>query len=352
MAYLSFDNIRIAGISACVPSNILRNEDIKWINETEQQQFVKTVGIAERRIADYKTTTADLCEASAIRLIDKLGWDKSEIEVLILCTQSPDYVLPASAIILQHKLGLSRNCMAFDINLGCSGYTYALSVISSIMSKGTIKKGLLLCGDKSSLSATSLDKSTYPLFGDAGTATALVYEPEYGKSVYQLNSNGAEYNSIIVPEGACRTPFNKDSLTVKSISPGISRKGIDLVLNGERIFDFALYDVVPSVKKMLDSENLSTSNIDLFVFHQANLLINETARKLLKIPAEKVPYSLHNYGNTSSASIPLTIVTQLRDTVQSEIKKFMLCGFGVGFSWGSAILDIGEIVCPPLIEYE
>jgi 3-oxoacyl-[acyl-carrier-protein] synthase-3 len=353
MAVLSYKNVSIAGISACVPRNVLRNEDNLNLDLEYKKQLIKTVGIEERRIADATTTTVDLCLKAAEKLIDELGWETDDIELLIFCSQSPDYVIPASSIILQDRLGLPKSCMAFDISLGCSGYTYALSIISSLLNSGSIKKGLLLCGDKSSISTPATDKSTYPLFGDAGSATALIYNPNIvTPMLFNLYSNGAGFDSIIIHEGGCRIPFNKDSLTVNEISPGIARSGIDLVLRGDRIFDFTINEVVPSINNMLNDNNLSIDAIDWYVFHQANLLLNETARKLLKIPSEKVPYSLQKYGNTSSASIPLTIVTQKGDAVRKKSQKYLFCGFGVGLSWATAILDMNHIVCPSLVEYE
>lgn len=352
MAYLSYGNVRIAGISACVPDKIVRNEDMHWLDFETRQQLIKGIGVSERRIADKDTTASDLCEAAAVKLINSLGWDKNEIELLIFCSQSPDYILPATSVVLQHKLGLSKNCMAFDINLGCSGYVYALSVACSLLNSGTIKKGILLCGDKSSISAPSQDKTTYPLFGDAGSATALNYEAGASPFLFQLNSNGAEHDSIIIPEGACRIPYNSNTLTYKEILPNVARNGISLILKGDRIFDFAINEVISSIRNMVQKTEISLEEIDYFMLHQANLLINETVRKLLKIPAQKVPYSLELYGNTSSASIPLTIVTQNGNIARNGVSKYLFCGFGVGFSWGTVILDMGNIICPSLIEYK
>lgn len=351
MALLSFEHVKIEGISACVPSHIEKNENYKILTEQERSQLIKTIGVSERRIADKNTTAADLCQQAAERLILELNWRKEEIGLLIFLSQSPDYYLPATSIVLQDKMGLPKNCMAFDMNLGCSGFIYSLSIASSLISSGNIKKALVLCGDKSSVSVPYSDKSTYPLFGDAGTATALSFNENSSPFQFNLKSDGDGYQNIIIYEGGCRNPVTKASLDVKEIEKGIQRNGLNLVLNGSNVFDFTLNDVLPTIKESLSISGNTTNDIDYFIFHQANLLMNETLRKLLKIPLEKTPYSLQNFGNTSSASIPLTIVSQINNEVRTKINKFLFCGFGVGLSWGTIILEMGNIVCPPLIEY-
>jgi 3-oxoacyl-[acyl-carrier-protein] synthase-3 len=352
MAFLEFSNVSIAGISACVPQKIERNIDYDLLTLQDRIQLIKTTGVEERRVADENTTASDLCEKAAEALIAKLGWSKEDIQLLIFLSQSPDYFLPATSVILQHKLNLSSNCICFDVNLGCSGYVYALSVAASYISSGNISKALVLCGDKSTLSASRNDKSTYPLFGDAGSATALVFDKENTESIkYNLKSDGEGYRNIIIPEGACRSPFSLNSLSQKHISDGIERNGIQLVLDGTKVFDFSLSHVLPTIKESLTKYNSSINDIDFFVFHQANLLMNETLRKILKLPVEKTPVSIRKYGNTSSASIPLTIVTELKQQLKDKNSKLLLCGFGVGFSWGTTILQVSNPIIVDLIEY-
>ena len=352
MPVLTFNNVKVKGISACVPSRVVKNDDYALLTTEEKAQLIKTIGVSEKRIAGENTTASDLCQRSAEKLLHELDWDKKEIGLLIFLSQSPDYYLPATSVVLQNKLGLSTDCMAFDINLGCSGFVYALSVASAFISSGNIRKALILCGDKSSVSAPETDKSTYPLFGDAGTATALVYDETAKPIKFNLKSDGSGYQSIIIPEGGCRHPVTKESLEIRQISNGIARNNLNLVLNGSNVFDFTITDVLPTIKESLKQAGNSIDDIDFFIFHQANLIMNETLRKLLKIPVEKVPGSLRNFGNTSSASIPLTIVSQINSQVNNGVNQFMFCGFGVGLSWATAILEMDKIVCPPLIEYE
>jgi 3-oxoacyl-[acyl-carrier-protein] synthase-3 len=351
MPWLSFNNTRVAGISACVPPHVEKNENFTLLTEAERKQLIKTTGVSERRLADDATAASDLCQHAAEKLLNDLAWDRNEIDFILFLSQSPDYWLPATSIILQHKLGLPKTCMAFDINMGCSGYIYALSVVASYMSSGNVKKALILCGDKSSGTVSKSDKSTYPLFSDAGSATALIYDEHAPKMYFNLMSDGSAFKTIIIPEGGCRTPVSAESLQLKPVEKGIERNGINLIIDGGAVFDFSISLVIPTVKETLSKLNITHEQVDYFVFHQANLLINETLRKLLKIPAEKMPYSLHNFGNTSSASIPLTIVTQLNNQVKQQGNRMMLCGFGVGLSWGTANIELDNIVCPPLLEF-
>ncbi len=351
MAKLSFNNIRIAGISACVPRIIERNMDYDWISEEERKLLIKTTGIAERRKAPDGVVTSDLCFQTAEKLISELQWNKEEIEALVFVSQSGDYLLPATSVILQHRLGLTKNCLAFDVGLGCSGYVYGLSVVSGLLQSGQIKKALLLAGDATDFSRPYKDKSVYPLFGDAGTATAMEYNPSASPAYFNLQSDGSGFESIIIYDGLARNSPSVHSFVPKEIEKGIERRPMDVVLNGAAVFDFSLREVPPSIKKTIAFAHTAADNIDYFVLHQANLLMNETVRKLMKLPSEKFPYSLREFGNTSSASIPLTIVTQLRQQVTEKQLTFLFSGFGVGLSWGTCILQTDKIVCPCLIEY-
>jgi len=350
MALLSIPNVHIAGISACVPKKEVDNMDYKWITKKEREVFIQQVGVRKRRIVEGNTTTADLCFAAAEKLIAELNWDKNEIEALIFVTQSGDYVIPASAIILQDRLGLPHNCLAFDINLGCSGYVYGLSIIGSMISSGNIKKALLLVGDISTFNASYRDKSTYPLFGDAGTATALEYSEGYPEINFNLQSDGSGFEALYVHDGGARNFITKNTLKQKKIADGIYRNNIQLSLDGIKVFSFSLREVVPNIKILVKHLDTTVDQYDYFVFHQANRLINQTLIKMLKVSPEKMPLSLENYGNTSSASIPLTIVTQLREEVTKKDLNLILSGFGVGLSWGSAVVKTDKIVCPEILE--
>lgn len=349
MAYLNIPNVSINGISSVVPKTIIRNTDYDYVSDVERNFLIKTTGIAEKRHADKGVTTTDLGEKAANELIEKLGWKKDEIDILVLVTQSRDYYLPSSAIILQDRLGLPKTCMAFDIGLGCSGYVYGLSVIAQFLQNGQLKKGLLVCGDVSTISTNYEDKSTYPLFGDAATATALSFEEGADPIPFILENDGKGHEAIIVRDGGAKNQLNDDTTIIKNYGPGINHSQKDLELNGLDVFSFSVKEPPKNIQELFDKTSESAESIDYFIFHQANKLIIDTIRKKLKIDSAKVPFSLTNYGNTSSASIPLTICDQL--TTKSQHKKILLCGFGVGLSWGSCIINTKDILCLKPTEY-
>lgn len=349
MSQFKVSNISIVGISSAIPKKIIKNSEYDYVSETERDFLIKTTGIEEKRHAEKGITTTDLGEKAANDLIDKLGWKKEDVDILVLVTQSRDYYLPSSAIILQDRLGLPKTCMAFDVGLGCSGYIYGLSIVAKFLQDGQLKKALLIAGDVSTVSTNYQDKSTYPLFGDAGTATAIEYDKEADDLHFEMGNDGAGYESIIIRDGGAKNQLNEKTTEMANYGPGINRTMKDLELNGLDVFSFSIKEPPKNIKSLLERTNTSISEVDYFVFHQANRLIIETIRKKLKIEKEKVPYSLTKYGNTSSASIPLTICDQLRNEVGS--KKMLLCGFGVGLSWGSCLVNTKETICLAPIEF-
>lgn len=348
MAFLDIKNIAIRGIAACVPAEKSKTADVyKWDGA---EQFVENIGIKEKRVSNKETTSADLCQHAAETLIEKLGWEKADIEALVFVSQTPDYILPATSCLLQQKLGLPTSCLTLDISLGCSGWVYALSVISALMQNGSIKKGLLLAGDTVSKICSKEDKSTYPLFGDAGTATALEHEKDAPGLQFILNSDGKGYETIIVEDGGYRNPCSVGSFELKNHGENIDRNDLQLSLEGMNVFSFGISKAPKSVKALASEFDIDLDSVDIFTFHQANLMMNDMIRKKLKLPEEKVPYSLDEFGNTSCASIPLTLVVREAERLRSEKLNHIACGFGVGLSWGSVRFETDKIIVPNLIE--
>jgi len=350
MAVFQIPDIRLAGISACVPEKILSNHDYTWVSKKDRDQIIKTIGVETRHVAAPGETTSDLCFQAAEQLLGELAWDRSEIQLLIFVSQSRDYIIPSTSTILQDRLNLPKTCLAIDINLGCSGYIYGLSVISSMMKATGIKKALLLVGDLSNVTSAYRDKSTYPLFGDAGTATALEVKPGCAPMQFNLQTDGSGYDAIIIQDGGVRNLAGKQSFAQKKYGEGIYRNKLQIALNGIEVFNFSLREVVPNIKTTLKHFNRDLGEFDQLVFHQANRLINETIRKMLKVEPERVPFSLHDFGNTSCASIPLTMVSQIRESLQAKPHKLLLSAFGIGLSWGTVLLETENILVPPLTE--
>lgn len=352
MAIFSVSNVSLRGVSAAVPIAEESNRDYTPLTEKEINLLIKTTGVEYRRRAPVECCTSDYCFEAAKKLMAELNWQASEVELLVFVSQSRDYFLPSTAIILQHKLGLPETALAFDIGLGCSGFVYGISVIASMLNNSGIKKALLLCGDVSTTSVSYQDKSTYPLFGDAGTAAALEFNENAAPIRFNMQSDGKGYQSIIIPDGGCRNPLNEESEQMIEVEKGVVRRKKDLWLNGMDVFNFSVTKVPANVNAMLQKYEVERESLDFFVMHQANFLMNETIRKILNIDAAKVPYSLRHFGNTSSASIPLTMVTSMAKELMTSERKLLLSGFGVGLSWGSIIIDTENLVIPDLIEIE
>jgi 3-oxoacyl-[acyl-carrier-protein] synthase-3 len=353
MAFQKIKNVKIVGVSACVPEKIIDNSKSSIIgNESDIQKFIETTGIAKRHsVGDSKICSSDLCFQAAEKLISDLHWSKSEIDCLIFVTQTPDYILPATSCIIQDRLGLSTECFALDISLGCSGWVYGLSTISQMLCTGNFKKGLLLVGDTVTLTKSDLDKSTFPLFGDAGTATALEFNESASEMYFHTSTDGSGYKSIIIEDGGFRNFFNKESLEVKKNIDGVFRNNLQSSLNGADVFIFGITKAPSSINSLIEKFNLERNEVDYLILHQANKLMNDKIRKKVKIDEDKIPYSLDEYGNTSSASIPLTLVSRLREKITRKNHKFIACGFGVGLSWGSVYFETDSIICPEVIIY-
>ncbi|MDP3462851.1 MAG: ketoacyl-ACP synthase III [Bacteroidales bacterium] len=351
MGLFSIKGCRISGLSACVPSGVRYNAEYEWISPAERESLIKTTGVEQCRVAGAGTTSVDLAFASANQLINALGWKTSDIQLLVLVTQTGDYLMPASSNILQDRLGLPKDCMAIDINSGCSGYINGLAVASALVSSGKISKALLLTAEIPSRNTSPTDKSTFPLFGDAAAATALEYDAESAGLWFNIQSDGKGYDTIMIPDGGMRNPVNQaQSFAMLQSAPGIVRNRLHLALDGMKVFNFSLREVIPNIRSLLLAAGIEQQQIDYFVLHQANKLIIDSIRKKMGETPEKFPLSIKHFGNTSSASIPLTMVTEMRGKLTTQPHRLVLSGFGVGLSWGSCVQETDSLCIPELLE--
>lgn len=344
MALSTLHNVRFAGMASCVPHRILDNLRECHPNlKSERERLVRNIGIHNRRICQEWQCFSDLAFNATEHLIKSLQWQREEIDAIIVVTQSPDYLSPSTAIILQDRLGLPQTAIAFDVNLGCSGYPFGMHLLGSMIASGSIKKGLLLVGDKC---ASVQD----PLFSDAGTATALEFKEGAPPMFFDLNSDGSGYQALMMPVGGHRQPFGAEHLIPTRDANGLKHWPSAFQLDGPAVLSFSTQRVPPSVERLLEYADISKDEVDYFIFHQANRMINETIRKKLGLPVEKVPSTLHDFGNTSGASLPITITARLHQELNLAKYKLLLSGFGIGLSWGTAIVDIEGAKFPAMIE--
>ena len=305
--------------------------------------MVRNIGIETRRICADWQCFSDLALVAAEKLLDDLNWAREEVDALIVVTQSPDYLIPSTAIILQDRLGLSQATIAYDVNLGCSAYPFGLHLLGSMIASGAIRKALLLVGDKCATVGN-------PLFSDAGTATALEYHEGAAPMYFDLNSDGAGYKAIMLPVGGHREPYALHHGLPQRDENGQLHSPSELILDGPAVLSFSTLRVPPAVERTLSYAEMALDEVDFFVFHQANRMINDTIRRKLGLSAEKVPSTLAEFGNTSGASIGMTISARLRETMAGKKRRLLLSGFGIGLSWGTCILDIENAVFPAVLE--
>lgn len=351
LAKISFEHVGIKGVVSVIPTKRTSlQENFPDLKLTEIDKIISATGVDMRHQVDEKTCASDLCLQACENLLHGLNWEKSSVDILIFISQTPDYILPATACALHGRMGLSKHCIAFDVNLGCSGYVYGLYLVSQMLEAGIFKRGILLAGDTITKVSSKLDKSVYPLFGDAGTATALEYGAKEQHSYYVLGTDGSGAQDLVVPAGGFRLPKNTETEKLVADSNGNQRAKTHLKMDGAAVFSFTLKEVPALLRELLEFANVTYETVDAFVFHQANGFMLNHLRKKTKVPLEKMLISLGDYGNTSSASIPLAINHRLASVLEKTEQQLALVGFGVGFSYAAGMLRLSQgAYIPPVI---
>lgn len=335
MAYSKVRAPRIAAVSTCVPQRRFDNiAETQQFTEEEVKKVVALAGVKARRLAGDSICSSDLCTVAADNILTSLGWERDSIGALIMVTQSPDYLLPSTACVVHKSLGLSDECAAFDLGLGCSGYPYGLWVGAMMINSGGIDRVLVLHGETPSRFSDESDRSVSLLFGDTGSATALEAESLTSSTdwFFKLHSDGSGVNDMIIEAGGFRNRFSEDP------------QKYCVRMNGASIFNFTIKRVPPLICDTLERSKTSLDEVDYYIFHQSNQFIIKHITKKMKIPDEKVPMTLGEFGNTGGASIPLTITMGDLVRPQDRSLKMMLLGYGVGLSWGSALIELGPDV--------
>lgn len=258
--------------------------------------------------------------------------------------------MPATSLLLQNRLGLSSSCIAFDINLGCSAFLYGLSVAFSMIKDGHIRKALILDGETRSKVYSPKDRRSAFIFGDGGIAALVELNDKFGKSHFSLNSDGSRADLIMIKGGGYRHMSSLETLTEKVVDEyGNIRSDEQGYMNGGDVFNFVIREVPRDIKKTLELSETSTDDINFYVFHQANNFINSYIAKKMKLDTSKIPSTIHKFGNTSSVSVPLTIVSELRDKLDGQ-KTLLLSAFGVGMTWATAIIPFVDCHISEIVE--
>ena len=347
MSAFETTDVAIRGVVTCVPSRVVENSYFEDTFSSEEiAKSSQMTGVYQRRYVDEGVCTSDLCQSAAEELLMKLNWQKDDVDALIFLSQTPDHILPATACILQGKLGLRKDVIAFDVNLGCSGYVYGLYLASKLLDGASVKKVLLLVGDTCSKFISPNDRSTAMIFGDGGSATGLEHSAGEQQLQFLLGTDGAGADNLKIPAGGFRMrPSEKTQIRTTS-EDGNSRSLEELYMDGGEIFNFTITSVPRLIKQLMKDYDFEKESVDAFLLHQANEFMLKHIAKKLKLDLEKVPLTINKFGNTSSASIPLTLVDWLKNRDLSESRSFVMAGFGVGYSYAalrwSGALKVGK----------
>jgi 3-oxoacyl-[acyl-carrier-protein] synthase-3 len=333
----------IRAIKSFLPEGKLTNEQLAAeFGDWHAGQILSKTGVAVRGVAGANETASDLGVAAGQRLFASGACAPEEIDFLLFCTQSPDYFTPTSACVMQDRLGLKTSCGAIDFNQGCSGYVYGLALAKSLIEAGTASKVLLITADTYTKFINRRDRSIRTLFGDGAAATLVTSIEAESEMIgpLVLGTDGRGANEIIVPAGGLRCRPTAETAIEKEDDAGNWRSAQNLYMNGADVFSFALRTVPPAVEELLQKSGLTLDQVDFFVLHQANKFILERLRGKMKIPPEKFWIDMENCGNTVSSTIPIALESALEQHRVKPGDRVALVGFGVGYSWGAAMIQI------------
>ena len=344
MAQWQIKNVALRGVTGTVPNNPKTTMDLGLFTQEEADTFDNTVGIKKRYVATDDICASDLCYDAAERLIESLGWEKDSIDVLLFESVCPDYKTPPTSGIMQARLGLPTTTFVMDIPMGCCGCIYAINIAGNLLTNGNVKRALLLVGDTATRMGSPRDKSRVPLFGDCGTALALEYDPAAEEIVIDFNTLGSGYEALMTPHGGFRHPITPQSFEYEDFGNGIVRAPKDTLINGMDVFAFAISRPPVSIKKVMQQYDLNTDNVDYFLIHQANKLIVDRIVKKLKLPLEKTPYDLQEFGNLGGCSIPMLMTYNLKEELTTRPLTLVCSAFGLGLTWGTMVMRTQRII--------
>lgn len=341
--------VKISSISTCVPKNQLDLYSLSdQFGESEVNKIISTTGVKSIRQVDKRTTTSDLCYLSSKKILEANNLSPDEIDGLVFVSQTGDYIMPQTSHILQYRLGLREDTICFDLPIGCNGFIYGLFQASLLIQSSACKRVLVLCGDTTTKIISDGDRSLKMVFGDGGSSTLV--EKGDGEMAFAIYSDGEKYQDLIIKSGGCRLPYSESNNDLIIDSDGNARKNSDLYMDGMSIFNFAIKRVPVLIDEILQYTGWRKEDVDLFALHQANKFMIDYLRKKMKVPLDKMPVVVDGFGNTGPATIPILLTELFNDNKLSK-EKVVLCGFGVGLSWGAVSCNLTNTNIIKTIEF-
>ena len=352
----TFKNRKISAVLSVVPKEEYRFDEeyeAYQLAPEKARKFKEMMGLDRHRVAAPDVCTSDLCLYGLRRLLEQGVLKREEIGALIFASQTPDYFLPPTSNVLQGRLGLGKDVLCLDLNLGCAGFVLGLMQAFLLLEFSEIQKVVLLNGDTGSRHTSKLNRVSYPLVGDAGSVTVVERSTDGDPIYMNVKNDGARHQALMIPAGAYRTPSSSATRELREVEKGVQRSLEHMHMDGAAVFNFTMEDIPPQIDEILAFSGESRESIDYFLFHQPNHFILKQLAAKMKIPAGKLPSNIVGiYGNCSSSSIPLNLAHNCGERLGRETCRVCFSGFGVGLTWSSMIMDVGPLAACRIIDYE
>ena len=341
MALLKFENVGLRAISATVPHRVVKSREMTdYYSEEEIEKFVSATGVEERRFVEPDQCASDLCYNSACQIFDETEIKREDIDVLLFISQTPDYKIPGTSIILQDKLGLKKDTIVYDINMSCSGFIHGLLMAYNFLQNPALNNVMIMVGDTLTKLISLRDKGTGKLLGDAGTVAVVGRGTQYGESYFSMRTEGDNIESVIVKAGGSRMPSSEETFKMQEWEDGSVRNLEQIIMVGDDVFSFAISALPRDIKRLLEYAEQDINDVDIYAFHQANNFMSNYVAKKAKADPAKILHSIQKYGNTAGTSIPLCLVEN-RERVKPG-SKVLMNAIGAGFVYGTVLLNLGD----------